>query len=178
MDPVLLFAVVGDDALQSPMLLWRMQNGELPANLNPSVFWLLIGTNDIGRTWCSPEMIVVGVIRNVEEILSRKPDSLIVLNGLLPRTYNKDGFVARGGPIKPSVWEDIKAINSELKMYATYREGVSYFDTKVFFKDPKAPAKKLKIDKKLMPDYLHPSAAGYRLWGEEIVKKLDALLKR
>jgi lysophospholipase L1-like esterase len=157
------------------MLLWRLQNGELPSHINPAIFWLLIGTNDIGRTWCSPEMVVIGVIRSVEEILSQRPSSRVVINGILPRSFNKDGFVAKGGPIKPSVWGDIKAINSELKMYATYRDGVSYFETKVFFKDPKAP--QLQIDKKLMPDLLHPSTAGYKLWGQEIVAKLDVLMK-
>lgn len=157
------------------MLLWRIKNGELPSNINPSIFWLLIGTNDIGRTWCSPEMVVLGVVRNAEEILSQRPSSRVVINGLLPRSYNKDGFVAKGGPTKPSVWEDIKAINAELKTYATYREGVSYFDTNVFFKDP--DAFDLKIDQELMPDLLHPSPAGYKLWGEEIVAKLDALME-
>jgi lysophospholipase L1-like esterase len=156
------------------MMLWRIQNGELPSNINPSIFWLLIGTNDIGRTWCSPEMVVLGVIRNVEEILSQRPSSRVVVNGIFPRSFNKDGFVAKGGPIKPSVWEDIKVINHELKMYATYRDGVSYFETKVFFKDPKAP--QLQIDQELMPDLLHPSPTGYKLWGEEIVAELDTLL--
>ena len=157
------------------MLLWRIQNGELPSNINPSVFWLLIGTNDIGRTWCSPEMVVVGVIRNVEEILSRRPLARVVINGLLPRSFNKDGHVTKGGTMKPSVWEDIKAINTELHMYATYRERVSYFETKVFFKDPKTH--QLQIDNELMPDLLHPSPVGYKLWGEEIVATLDALLE-
>lgn len=120
-------------------------------------------------------MVVLGVVRNAEEILSQRPSSRVVINGLLPRSYNKDGFVAKGGPTKPSVWEDIKAINAELKTYATYREGVSYFDTNVFFKDP--DAFDLKIDQELMPDLLHPSPAGYKLWGEEIVAKLDALME-
>lgn len=158
------------------MLLWRIQNGELPSNLNPSVFWLLIGTNDIGRMWCSPEMVVIGIIRNVEEILSRKPSAHVVINGLLPRSFNKEGYLAKGGPIKPSVWEDINAINSELKMYATYREHVSYFETDVFFKNPDVQPSQLQIDKDLMPDLLHPSPMGYRLWGEEIVTMLDTLI--
>ncbi len=158
------------------MLLWRMQNGELPSTLNPSVFWLIIGTNDIGRTWCSPEMVVIGVIRNVEEILYQKSSALVVVNGLLPRSFNKDGYLAKGGAVKPSVWEDIKAINSELKMYATYRDRVFYFETGVFFKDPDVQLNRLQIEKELMPDLLHPSALGYKLWGEEIVEKVDKLM--
>lgn len=160
----------------SPMLLWRLQNGELPANLNPQVFWLHIGSNDIGRSWCSPELVVIGVIRNAEEILSQKPSAQVVINGLLPRSFNKEGYLARGGSIKPSVWEDIKAINSELKMYATYRDGVSYFETDVFLKNPDVQLNQLQIEKDLMPDYFHPSPMGYTLWSEQIVKKLDTLI--
>jgi lysophospholipase L1-like esterase len=102
--------------------------------------------------------------------------AMVVINGLLPFTFNRDGYVTKGGSVKPSVWSDVQTINAELKMYATYRDGVSYFDTDVFFKDPRANADQLQIDKELMTDYLHPSPAGYRLWGEEIVEALDALL--
>jgi len=132
----------------------------------------MIGTNDIGNTFCSPEMVVVGILRVVEEVLSRRPNSQVVLNGLLPRTFNQDGFVAKGGTFKPSIWNEIKTINRELKQYATYRERVSYFDTKVFFVDPVAHESELIIDKTLMGDYLHPTPEGYQLWGREISETL------
>lgn len=123
-------------------------------------------------------MVVVGVIRNVEEILSKKPLAQVVVNGLLPFTYNRKGYVGKEGAVKPSVWADIQTINSELKTYAFYRERVSFFETDVFFKDPKAHVGQLQIDKGLMADYLHPSPAGYQLWGENIVETLDVLLAR
>jgi lysophospholipase L1-like esterase len=132
----------------------------------------MIGTNDIGNTFCSPEMVVVGILRVVEEILSRRPNSHVVLNGLLPRTFNQDGFVAKGGKLKPSIWNEIKTINRELKQYATYREKVSFFDTKAFFVDPVALDNELQIDKELMGDFLHPTAEGYQLWGREISETL------
>jgi len=160
------------------MLLWRLQNGELSPRLNPSVFWVLVGTNDIGRTWCSAEFVVVGVIRNVEEILLQKPKAKVVINGILPFTYNPDGYVAKGGGNFPSVWEDIQAINSELKAYATHRDRVSFFETKIFFQDPMVRLSQLQIDQELMPDYVHPSPLGYRLWGEEIVQTLDVLFSK
>jgi beta-glucosidase len=146
--------------------------------LYPSIFWVLIGTDDIGSTWCSPEIVVVGILRVVEEILSRKIASQVVINGLLPRSFNKEGYVARGGQFKPSIWQDIKAINDELKLYATYRDRVVFFETNVFFKDPKATTLELQIDEKLMPDFLNPSAKGYRLWGEGIVEKLREIIPR
>ena len=142
------------------------------------VFWILIGTNDIGNTFCSPEMVVVGVLRVVEEIRHLRPNSHVVVNGLLPRTFNLEGFVTKPGKFKPSLWNDIKAINDELKLYATYRDGVSYFETNnVFYKNPDTTNEnELQIDKELMSDYLHPTAKGYRLWGNEIYDVLQRLV--
>eukprot|EP00934_Nitzschia_sp_Nitz4_P005316 Nitzschia sp. Nitz4//scaffold35_size145790//40807//42165//NITZ4_003018-RA/size145790-augustus-gene-0.114-mRNA-1//1//CDS//3329549088//5306//frame0 len=162
----------------SPMLLWRLRHGELPSNLNPSVFWVLIGTNDIGRTWCSPELVVIGVLINVEEILAKKPNAQVVIQGLLPRTYNAQGYVARGGTSMryPSVWADIQHINAGLRQYAEKRDRVSYFETNLFFIDTSVPEAELVIDQDLMADFLHPTAQGYQLWGEEIVQYLNWLL--
>jgi lysophospholipase L1-like esterase len=141
------------------------------------VFWLLIGTNDIGKTWCSPELVVIGILRIVEEIRRRKPASTVVINGLLPRTFDfEGGFVNNGRNQKPALWQDIKAINDELQQYAARRDKVEYFESSVFLVDKDADEDFLKIDSDLMPDFLHPNAPGYRLWGEEIVATLGRLL--
>lgn len=135
----------------------------------------MIGTNDVVKTWCSPEIVVIGILRVVEEILSRKVISQVIIHGILPHSFNRDGYVAKGGQFKPSIWQDIKAINEELKMYARYRERVFYHETNVFFKDPKATTADLQIDKDFMPDFMNPSAKGYQLWGEEITAKLEEI---
>jgi lysophospholipase L1-like esterase len=181
----LALGIAGD---LSPNLLWRIQNGELPDALEPQVIWLLIGTNDFGNTWCSAETVLIGIIRVVEELLQRKPAATIVVNGILPRTYNRQGFVARGRsrkwwksrapPSMPSLWDDIEAVNEELKNYASSREKVEYFETRAFFVDRLAPEENLQLDGKLMPDFLHPSAEGYRLWGQEIVDKLKMIMSK
>lgn len=174
--------------MQSPNLLWRIQNGELPDTLNPPVIWVLIGTNDFGNAWCSAEMVLIGIIRVVEELRLRKPGSIIVINGILPRTYNRSGFVGRGRsrkwwkttapPAMPSLWDDIEAVNEELKNYAESRDKIEYFETHVFFVDRTVPEENLLIEGKLMPDFLHPSAEGYKLWGQEIVDRLKVLLPK
>lgn len=154
--------------------------------MNPQVIWVLIGTNDFGITFCSAEMVVIGIVRVIEELLVRKPASTIVLEGLLPRTYNRKGYVSKGRsrkwwkhkspPAMPSLWDDIEAVNEELKNYADSRAKVEYFETFVFFVDKDAPDESLQIDGKLMPDFLHPSAQGYTLWGQEIVEKLKSII--
>ncbi len=162
-------------------MLWRIQNGELPDKLNPTVIWVLIGTNDLGNGGCSAEVVVIGIVRVVEELLERKP-------GLLPRTFHGRGYVHRKRPrwcwwlgqqgTLPQMYEDIQAINEELKRYATHRDKVEYFETNAFWEKPSSPLQRLRIDHSLMPDYLHPNEKGYRKWGHEIVSKLDQILGR
>jgi lysophospholipase L1-like esterase len=174
---------IGISGDTSPNLLWRMQNGELPDALNPKVIWLLIGTNDFGKTWCSPELVLIGIMRVIEELRVLKPEATIVVNGLLPRSFHRKGYVMRGRPSflgrkpsLPSLWRDIVAVNDELRQYSTSRDKVEYFETDIFFLDKKTPREELRINNQLMPDRLHPSAEGYDLWGEQIVSTLDRLI--
>jgi len=167
----------------SSNLLWRLQNGELPENINPKVIWVLIGSNDFGVAWCSPEIVLIGILRVVEELRMRKPNATIVINGLLPRTFHRKGYLMRGRPSffgltpkLPSLWRDFVSVNSELQQYSQARDRVEYFETDIFLIDKDAPFSELRIKNELMPDCLHPSPAGYSLWGEQIVAVLDQLV--
>lgn len=67
-------------------VLWRLMNGELPDDFNPPIWWLVIGMEDIGRYGCSEEITIMGILRIVEEIKTKRPDAKIVVNSLLPMT--------------------------------------------------------------------------------------------
>lgn len=160
-------------------LLWRLQNGEMPQSLNPKVFWLLIGTNDMGGSWCSPEATFLGILRVVEEIRTKKEGTLIVMNSIMPRTFNGKGYMnkAKSTDDPPPLWNVIKNINAKLKEYSSQHENLVFFDVNdSFFVDSSARNKDLRLDQNLMHDYLHPSSVGYKLWGDQIVKKLDELI--
>jgi lysophospholipase L1-like esterase len=77
--------------IKCPNLLWRLQNGEMPANLNAKIFWLLIGTNDLALGGCSEEAVLLGILRLADEIHFHNKDSRIVIQGILPRTKSVDG---------------------------------------------------------------------------------------
>ena len=91
----------------------------MPINLNPPVFWILIGTNDFGNTWCTPEMVLVGILTVVQYIQSHKPHATIVVNGLLPRTYDRDGFLMHTNQF---------LVNEELNKYCDTHSNFLYFD--------------------------------------------------
>jgi hypothetical protein len=63
----------------------------MPADFNPRVWWLVLGMNDLGRMQCSEEVVVLGILRVVEEIRTRKPDAKIVINSMLPMADLRGG---------------------------------------------------------------------------------------
>ncbi len=84
----LALGIAGDTI---PQLLYRIQNDELSnSGLDSKVYWLLIGTNDLSHG-CSEEAVFLGIVKAVEEIRKMRPDSIVVINGLLPRTGRLDG---------------------------------------------------------------------------------------
>ena len=76
---------------QSPNVLWRLLHGEVDKNFNPKVWWLVIGTNDLMIQQCSEEVVLLGILRVIEEIMSQKPQATIIVNSILPMTKESDG---------------------------------------------------------------------------------------
>jgi len=169
----------------SSNLLYRIQNGEMPKSLNPKVWWLLIGTNDLATMECSEEIITIGIVRVVEEILRRKPDSVVVINGILPRTNRMDGYLvpppgeeysynlSKSETLQFDFWPSIQDINDELKEYSKRRDNVKYVDSSHLFLvqlgNDMFKREDKQLTKELMVDFIHPSALGSKIWGKFIV---------
>mmetsp|Transcript_38905 Transcript_38905/g.117013 ORF Transcript_38905/g.117013 Transcript_38905/m.117013 type:complete len:722 (-) Transcript_38905:426-2591(-) len=73
--------IAGDTA---PNVLFRLLHGEMPYEFNPKVWWVSLGMNDLARMQCSEEVVIMGIIRVVEEIRRQKPNAKIVIDSLLP----------------------------------------------------------------------------------------------
>jgi lysophospholipase L1-like esterase len=164
-------------------LLWRLQSGEeLPIELQAKVFWVLIGTNDLTLN-CSEDIVVLGILSIVQELQSQRPDSIIVINGLLPRSnYDVNGSLSRSeeftthseqkGPESSTFyyWPSIQAINEQLKQYAWNHDRVEFFDPSEIFVAHIGNSHFTRRDpflmKELQDDFLHPSALGHQIWAE------------
>ena len=175
----LALGIAGDTA---PNLLWRIMHGEMPDDLNPRIWWITIGTNDLGATQCSEEVTLLGILRVVEEILNRKPNSQIVINSILPMSKEKSGILeitgrkGRGRKKKDSAtvfWPSVKAVNKQLQKFADKHKSVKFFDATDIFTEQ--VGNRLVINHKLMEDGVHPTAAGYKAWDKEIIKRIDTI---
>lgn len=161
----LALGISGD---RCPQVLYRLQNGEMPTSLGSPVWWLLIGTNDLSNG-CTPESVLIGIINLVQEISNHYPTTTVVVNSILPRPGDESG------KLFGNLWNGIVWINERLECYAQGVDRVGFYNaTRLFLKndDPQC------INETLMPDMLHPSAEGSRVWGTEIVKRVKELVKK
>jgi lysophospholipase L1-like esterase len=140
-------------------VLWRITEGKELEPINPKVAVMMIGTNNMGRD--SAEQIAGGVKAIVEELRKQKPEMKILLLGIFPRSPKADDAVR----------DKIKKANA---IIAKLDDGKH-----VFYKDigDKFLEKDGSLDKKIMPDYLHLSPAGYEIWANAIKDDVQKLLK-
>ena len=146
---------IGGDRTQH--VIWRLDNGNLK-NITPKAAVIMIGTNNAGSN--TSKEIAEGVTAIVKQIQTKSPKTKILLLGVFPRgTNNADK--------RRQVNEGANAIFKKL----ADGKHVHYLDigTKFLEKDG-------TLTRKIMPDLLHLSEAGYTIWAESIEGKLKELM--
>ena len=140
------YGISGD---RTENMLWRVNSGQA-AGLHPKLVAILVGTNNTGD--CTDTQIAEGVTAVVRAYQRSCPSAVILVQGILPRAENPDD------PARAK----IKRINAILSKLDDGKK-VVYVD----FGDKFLQADGT-IPHNLMPDSLHPSAAGYEVWADAI----------
>jgi lysophospholipase L1-like esterase len=149
------FGIGGD---RTQFVLWRAQHGEL-AGSGARVVVLMVGTNNLASA--TPENIARGVAAIVHTVRAALPRTTIVVNALLPRGGRDDPLRA-----------ELADVNARLAALADGKR-VLWCDAGPGFVDADGALRPA-----LMPDKLHPSAAGYEIWAAALRPVLvDALSK-
>jgi lysophospholipase L1-like esterase len=153
------FGISGD---QTQHVLWRIQNGELDG-ISPKVVVLMIGTNNLTRY--PAEVIVKADKLIVQRIHEKLPNTKVLLLGIFPRGADPNAHGTAFYRAK------IKVVNAGL---ATLDDGdkTRYLDIgNKFLNDDGS------LPRPIMPDFLHPSAAGYPIWADAMAPLLNSMLK-
>lgn len=147
---------IGGDRTQH--VLWRLENGNLKG-IKPKAAVVMIGTNNSNSEDNSPLQIVEGVTAIVQKLRSQLPEMKILLVAIFPRGENFS--VQRG---------KLAMINQALRKAADNRD-IFWIDFGHRFlnSDGTIPAD-------LMPDYLHLSEEGYRIWAQAIERRLATII--
>jgi lysophospholipase L1-like esterase len=155
---------IGGDTTQN--VIWRIENGELDG-IHPRVVVLMLGTNNTATH--SAEEIFAADKKIVEMIRAKIPETKVLLLAIFPRGVrkNRDGSIDTGEE-KMAI---IRQVNADLTKLDDGKN-VRYLDigTQFLGQDGKIPFT-------IMPDQLHPNAAGYQLWADAMQPLLDEMMK-
>ena len=150
---------IGGDMTQQ--VLWRITEGKEIEGLSPKVVVLMIGTNNFGLGGHKPEDVTKGITVLVETLQKSLPKTKILLLGVFPRD-------AKAGT---NFRKNISAVNEQIAKLADGKS-VRYLDlTSKFLSADES------LSKEIMPDYLHLSPMGYKIWADEMEPLLTELLK-
>ena len=139
---------IGGDRTQD--LLWRGLNGDLD-NYRARVITIMIGTNNVRAN--SPEEIAAGVKAVLDLVREKHPESKILLYAIFPRGE------------KPT--DALRAKNEKANaIIRTFADGerVIWRDINAKFLEPDGT-----MTREMMPDFLHPTPKGYRIWADDIL---------
>jgi beta-glucosidase len=148
---------IGSDHTQH--VLWRFDHGNLNG-LKPKVAVVLIGVNNAPDETNTPRMILEGVTAVVRRLREKLPKTKVLLLGIFP-------FREDFNPQRAKVLQ----VNQALRKLDDGK-WVHFLDFGHRFIQPDGT-----ISKTMMPDFVHLTPAGYRIWAEEMEPKLANLLR-
>ena len=137
---------IGGDRTQN--VLWRLDHGEMDGYRTRFVS-LMIGTNNVDDT---PEDRAEGIRAVLAKIAEKQPDATILLTPIFPNGATKDdpGRIPRD------------KTNAIIRGFADGRR-IVWLDFNDKFLDADG-----NLSAEMMPDFLHPLEAGYRIWADAL----------
>jgi lysophospholipase L1-like esterase len=152
-------------------LMFHLNYGMLPPQLQPKIWIVAIGTNNLG-SGCNARTTLAGVLQVAQYLHQQRPDSIVVVHGLFPRSDERH----QEGPLR-RYWGQILWINQQLKKFCSLHSEWRYFDVNNFLLERMADAPmKVALKPGLLPDGLHPSVEGYKVWSAELSELITKLL--
>jgi lysophospholipase L1-like esterase len=155
---------IGGDSTQH--VIWRIENGELDG-IQPRVVVLMLGTNNSGTH--TAEQIAAADKKIVGMIRTRLPETKVLLLAIFPRGAR---MTNNGSPDSGTKrMEIIRAVNAELAKLDDGKN-VRFLDIGPKFLGPDG-----KIPDSIMPDQLHLSVEGYKIWAAAMQPLLEEMMK-
>ena len=148
---VMNFGISGD---RTGHVLWRIDHSPMD-KISPKIVVVMIGTNNVGHGSSTPEQTVEGITLIVDRLKGLYPEARILLLSVFPRGATP--------------WDNMRVAVNKINegLVPIYGDGkvenVTLLDIGSLFLTPDG-----FLPADLMPDFLHPNAAGYVLWASAI----------
>lgn len=152
------FAISGD---RTGHVLWRMANSPMD-KINPKMTVVMIGTNNIGHKkpnsqemHSSPAETVEGIQAIINGLKEKYPETKILLLEVFPRGNKPDDR------LRLAVNEINKGLEAIYSSNAVENVQLYSINELLLTEDG-------ELTKEIMPDFLHPSTEGYKIWAKAI----------
>jgi lysophospholipase L1-like esterase len=162
------FGIGGD---RTEHILWRLEHGNYDG-LKPELTVLMIGTNNTGHQGramaehggvlysSTAEQTAEGVTMIIDLLKKKQPQMKILLLAIFPRGADNDDKMRQQNEVTNQL---IAKLADEKTVY--------FLDINKAFLEADGT-----LSKEIMPDLLHPNAAGYQIWTDAIQGKVKELL--
>ncbi len=166
---------LGYSGYRTEDVLWNLQHGELDFKRPPKVFRILIGTNNLDdqhyKSIHSAAQVFAGTKAIVDLIRTRFPESKILILRILPSGGAKDKTTFSRVYCRSN--EALRALHDAGMASSRLADGkqVFWLDINHVFLKPDGT-----INSDLMPDLIHPNAAGHEAMAQAIEPTLASLL--
>ena len=166
---------LGYSGYRTENILWNLQNGELDQQKSPKAVMLLIGTNNLDdqhyETIHTAEQVFAGTKAIVDLIRQRHPSTkILVLRIFICGGPNdKTNFHRSYNRSAKAMEATLKA--GELTKQLADGEHVFWLDINHVFLRPDGT-----INTDLMPDMIHPNAAGAEAWMKAVMPTLNKIM--
>jgi len=139
-------------------VLWRLDRSNFE-NISPKLAIIMIGTNNSNGNDNTAEEIADGIITICKKLRDKFPKMKILLLAIFPRNH------------EPSAQRDKNSSASKLASKIADNNMIHFLDINdAFLTEDKI------LTKEIMPDFLHPNEAGYKIWAEAMEAKVAELL--
>jgi lysophospholipase L1-like esterase len=152
-------------------VIWRIEHGELDG-LAPKVTVLMLGTNNSldynAEEIAAADRKIVGMIR------AKLPDTKILVLGIFPRGPRD----RKGNPITEGARRGSGEAHADHRCRQPRARRLDDGKTIRFLNINEVfLGQDGRIPHAIMPDQLHPGAAGYQLWADAMQPLLESMLK-
>jgi beta-glucosidase len=147
---------IGGDRTQH--VIWRLDNGNIEG-ISPKLAVIMIGTNNAGSN--TPEQIAEGIKVIVERLRKKLPKMKVLVLGIFPRGTNDSDKRRQVNMATNKIVEKM----ADGKMVHYLNIGEKFLDDKRV------------LHRKIMPDLLHLTEGGYKIWAEAIEPTVSRLME-
>lgn len=150
-------------------VLWRLENGEI-GGISPELAVLMIGTNNSNEDDNTAEEIADGIIAICTEIRVRSPKTKILILAIFPRGDSEQRKGTGPGATYNEQWAKNDRASELASEYADNKM-IYFLDIGKEFLDENGV-----LTREIMPDLLHLSEDGYKIWAEAIEPTVQMLM--